>query len=380
MRINRVYLTSFYFSSLALAYGGSQRQDLIESISPSLDTADMATASVSALALGHVFVASANGDVASRLIHFLMNLDESQKSSAHSKTVSLGLATVFLGQQEASITIIEALNAIEHPIGKYTSTLVEICSFCGTGNVLQIQKLLHDCSKSLLLEKNADTSHLSVAVIGIALISMADEISREMAMRSFSHMMFYGDKNIKKAVPLAIGLLYASNPIPSVVEILSKHSHDHDKSVALNSIFSMGLVGAGTNNAKIAQNLQQLSLANQKDLDFLFVIRVAQVHVHLMIIILTQGLLAMGKGMLSISPIRASIVSFTSVSGILAVILPIADNHSMIMERFSYLLYFLAPSIFPKILLTVDENLNHVPVSVKVGNVHPHSSNFPPRQ
>ena len=78
----------------------------------------------------------------------------------------------------------------------------------------------------------------------------------------------------------------------------------------------------------------------------------------------------MGKGMFSISPIRASIVSFTAVSGLLAVILPIADNHSMIMERFSYLLYFLAPSMFPKILLTVDEHLSHVPVSVKVGNVH----------
>ena len=282
MCIDRVFFAILFFPSLALAYGGSRRHDLIESICPSLDTADMATASVSALALGHIFVASANGEVASCLIHFLMSLDETHQSSAHSKTVSLGLATVFLGQQEASITIIEALNAIEHPIGKYTSTLVEICSFCGTGNVLQIQKLLHNCSKSLLLEKNADTSHLSVAVIGIALISMADEISREMAMRSFSHMMFYGDKNIKKSVPLAIGLLYASNPVPSVIEILAKHSHDHDKSVALNSIFSMGLVGAGTNNAKIGQNLQQLSLSNQKDLDYLFVIRVSQVPVILL--------------------------------------------------------------------------------------------------
>src|SRR6202030_3485149 len=49
---------------------------------------------------------------------------------------------------------------------------------------------------------------------------------------------------IRKAVPLAIGLVSASNLHPPILDTLSKYSHaDNDLQVA------MGLVGAGTNNA-----------------------------------------------------------------------------------------------------------------------------------
>ena len=50
---------------------------------------------------------------------------------------------------------------------------------------------------------------------------------------------------IRRAVPLALGLLSASNPRLSIIDTLSKLSHDHDAEVAHNSIFAMGIVGAG---------------------------------------------------------------------------------------------------------------------------------------
>ena len=50
---------------------------------------------------------------------------------------------------------------------------------------------------------------------------------------------------IRRAVPLALAILSASNPQLSIIDTLSKLSHDNDTEVAHNSIFSMGIVGAG---------------------------------------------------------------------------------------------------------------------------------------
>jgi hypothetical protein len=57
----------------------------------------------------------------------------------------------------------------------------------------------------------------------------------------------------RRAIPLALGLISVSNPQVTVVETLSKLSHDHDEEVSQNAILALGIVGAGTNNSRIAQ-------------------------------------------------------------------------------------------------------------------------------
>jgi 26S proteasome regulatory subunit N1 len=83
----------------------------------------------------------------------------------------------------------------------------------GTGNVLKIQKLLHICSEHFENkegeekekskdskdkdkdkdkkeeEKEDDGSHQGIAVLGIALIAMAEEIGTQMALRAFNHLV-----------------------------------------------------------------------------------------------------------------------------------------------------------------------------------------------
>ena len=55
----------------------------------------------------------------------------------------------------------------------------------------------------------------------------------------------YGEPVIRRAVPLALAILSASNPQLSIIDTLSKLSHDNDAEVSHNSIFAMGVVGAG---------------------------------------------------------------------------------------------------------------------------------------
>ena len=53
----------------------------------------------------------------------------------------------FPGRQEAVEAIIAALEVIPEPFKSMSMTLVEVCAYAGTGNVLKIQNLLHICSE-----------------------------------------------------------------------------------------------------------------------------------------------------------------------------------------------------------------------------------------
>ena len=72
----------------------------------------------------------------------------------------------------------------------------------------QVQELLCSCSDKLV----KGGSDQGPAVLGIALIAMAEELGVEMAVRSLEQLFKYGDYNIRRAVPLALGMLYISNP------------------------------------------------------------------------------------------------------------------------------------------------------------------------
>ena len=127
--------------------------------------------------------------------------------------------------------------------------------------------------------------------------------------------MRYGEPVIRKAVPLALGLVSASNPQLPILDTLSKYSHDNDLQVALNAIFAMGLVGAGTNSARLAQMLRQLAGYYYKEPDCLFMVRIA------------QGLVHMGKGTIGINPFFSdrNIMSRTAVAGLLATLTAFTD-------------------------------------------------------
>ena len=92
------------------------------------------------------------------------------------------------GRQDASEATIETLKAIEAPLGKQTLVLVEVCSYAGTGNVLKIQAMLNHCHDHLDPEKEDDT-HQALAVIGIALLSMGEDVGSDMSIRQFNHLV-----------------------------------------------------------------------------------------------------------------------------------------------------------------------------------------------
>nr|NVI77537.1 regulatory particle non-ATPase 1 [Cucujiformia] len=254
---------------LGLAYVGSNREAVLSLLTPVFnDTkSNMEVIGMAALACGMISVGSANHQVTSAIMQVLMEKTENDLKDTYARFLPLGLGLCLLGKQEGADTILAALEVIPEPFKSMAVTMMDICAYAaGTGNVLKVQHLLHICSEHYETEKDETTnkkdkdkkekddkekdlsSRQAIAVLGIALISMGEDIGGEMAYRTFGHLLRYCEPVIRRAVPLALGLISVSNPKLNILDTLSKFSHDSDSEVAHNAIFAMGLVGAGTNN------------------------------------------------------------------------------------------------------------------------------------
>merc|ERR1711990_673027 len=317
---------------LGIAYAGTNRDDVIQMILPLLSDpkSNMEVIGIAALALGLISVGSCNGDVTSAILQCMIEKSETDLKDTHARFLALGIGLCYLQKQERADTILTALEVAPEPLRSFANILVEVCAYAGTGNVLKIQQLLHICSeppkeeeedkkedkkdkkkdKKEKEKKDGKLSKHAAAVIGIALIAMGEDIGSEMSFRTFGHLLRYGEPAVRRAVPLAIALTSISNPQLHIVDTLSKFSHDSDGEVAFNSIFAMGLVGAGTNNARLAQMLRQLAVYYQKDANALFMVRLA------------QGLVHLGKGTLTMQPFHSdrSLMNVASASALISAV------------------------------------------------------------
>lgn len=415
---------------LALSYSGSQNDDLLNLLLPlvsNLDV-DIEVSALAALALGHAFVGTCNGEITSTILQTLLERDFAQLENKWIKFLALGLGLLFMGKAEQVDDVLETIRAVEHPISKSLEVLTRISAYAGTGNVLEIQGLFeiltpkgpseekkedgededeeeknHEAVAAELADqleasattdanvdndgdidlveslpsgsslkkeaeessedteeddeddkKTTDDASLAYAVLGIAVIALGEDIGKSMSLRHYGHLLDYGSDSIRRAVPLGVGLLSTGNPQVSIIESLSRMSHDTDIDVAINAIFSMGLIGSGTNNARLAQLFRQLA-SYHRDGNALFATRIA------------QGLTHLGKGTLTLNPFTTEgrILSKVTLASLLTVAVAFLDP-GFILEH-HYLLYFLTSAARPRVLVTVDEDLKELPVTVRVG-------------
>ncbi|KAM7492213.1 hypothetical protein LguiA_035134 [Lonicera macranthoides] len=340
---------------LGLAYAGSQNEQIRSKLTPILGDAKapLDVIAFTAISLGLVYVGSCNEEVAQAIIFALMDRSESELGDPLTRLLPLGLGLLYLGKQESVEATAEVSKTFNEKIRKYCDMTLLSCAYAGTGNVLKVQHFLGQCAQHL--EKGE--TYQGPAVLGIAMVAMAEELGLEMAIRSLEHLLQYGEQNIRRAVPLALGLLCISNPKVNIMDTLSRLSHDADTEVAMAAVISLGLIGAGTNNARIAGMLRNLSSYYYKEASLLFCVRIA------------QGLVHMGKGLMTLSPYHSErfLLSPTALAGILTLLHACLDMKTIILGKYHYVLYFLVLAMQPRMLLTVDENLKPLSVPVRVG-------------
>lgn len=328
---------------LSFAYAGTNKQEILEELTPIIIETNNSEelSAMSALCLGMVFIGSCNVDVLNAIMQGVTEREPSAlENNPLSRYFALALGLVFLGQQDKISVTLEAVKVVPPPLGKFMACTLTFCGYAGTGNVVEIEQMLLACNEHLQAK---EALHQIAAVIGIATIAMGEEIGNEMCYRTMNHLLQYGEPVIRKTVPLAIALLSLSNPQISTMDTLNKLCFDSDKEVAQSAVFALGLIGAGTNNSRLADILRDQAYGSLKDTDYLFMIRIA------------QGLLHMGKGLVTIQPIHSDkfLLSNVSLAGILASVFACTDIPNILLGNYSYLLFYLALAANPRVCVTV---------------------------
>lgn len=379
---------------LGLAYAGQAKEDLLETLEPLIEADEPPEISCfAALALGLSFIGTGNDQIVGDIIADCLERTKEQLDDPMFLFHCLAMGLLFLGRREDSEATLEAVEAIRDTNPNLAGNMIvaiEACSYACTGNVLKVQQFLRiagehpekkededkeksgekkDDEKENAAKKDDDKDEdeeppeeksnfrQALATMGIALVAVGEEIGQEMALRSFNHLLQYGEPKVRRAVPLAVALNSISHPQYAVADLLSKLSHDHDPIVGQCAIIALGLIGAGTNNARIATMLRHLTSYYQKEPDHLFCVRIA------------QGLLHMGKGLMTLNPLHSDriLTSKVGLAGILTTIFACIDIKRLLLDKRHYLLYSLVLAMKPRMLVTLDEDLKPINVSVRVG-------------
>ena len=341
---------------LGLAACGSQNENLLEPLRSCLEdfSYGFEVSAFACLTLGLIFLGSSNEDIFNDLFGILLSRNEKEKDKLFQSPFFviyiLGMGLLCLGKQANNDFMIETLVSIEEfskEMRDFMKTMLISFSYAGSGNVSKVQELMQIIAKS---NEEINPKVQSIAVLGCSLIAIGEEVGTEMLSRSFNHFLQFGDNNIKQTVCLAIALLDLSNPKVQVIDSLTKFCYDTDKTVAMNAIYSMGLVSSGSNHSRVAGLLRSLAGYYAEDSNALFMVRIA------------QGLLHLGKGLITLDPIYSHklLINSRALAGILITLCSFTETEKLICGKYQFLLYSLALAMKPKLVITVDKNLKPI--------------------
>ncbi|CUI15396.1 proteasome regulatory non-ATPase subunit, putative [Bodo saltans] len=400
---------------LGYAYAGSEKADVKDILVPIIADSEQPfeVQCFAAYAAALVFPGSGDSDLVETCLSCLMEKEDKQLLEPCARLLVLAIGALFIGRTDQAESVLDATQALSDVIRQYTEVVVRCFAFAGTGNVMEQQKLFHliaeneepeedDTAKKAAAsaaapaaaaaapgagegadaagaaatadattpatDKPKPINHKAAAVLGIAMIALGEAYGTEMAKRALIHIPL-ADTVSKKdastsgrlAVPLAYALLGISTAHMPTVEILNRLSHDGDAATAMNAALGMGIVAAGTNNARVATMLRQLAqyYHKEKDSTILFMVRLA------------QGLTALGKGHLTLSPLQQDnqVISPVGLVGLMGLFTCALDLPGTILDRYHYMLYAITPAINPRAIIAVDTKLEPIPngVTVRIG-------------
>lgn len=84
---------------------------------------------------------------------------------------------------------------------------------------------------------------------------------------------------------------------------------------------------------------------------------------------IAQGLLYMGKGMLSLQPYYSErfLLSKVGMAGVLVFLTSLFDIKSTLLLKHHYFIYFLSLAMYPKSLFVLNDKLEPMPINLRVG-------------
>lgn len=245
--------------------------------------------------------------------------------------------------------------SVSSPLGPLSSLIVDACSYVGCGNVLKAQEYMQLAAKSSEDQREIDKK--SVALIGVALLCISEPVGQATAIRFVHQLLQYCELPLKRVVPIFLVILGIANSNIQISDLLYKLAHDEDEEMSLRALIGLGVIGAGTNNSRLAALLRNLGMYYEDEPAKRFAIKLA------------LGILHAGKGLLSVNPYYSDgfLFSKTNYAAVIILAFAMLNTKELLITNNHYLMFFFALALRPKMLILVDEKLNEIKANVRVG-------------
>ena len=156
--------------ALGLAYAGSGRMDVAEMLLPYVEDlgADMKTrldcdlVCNAAFSLGMVLAGTADDEAANALQTVLLEPPEPLLEHPLRRHLAVALGMIYMQRGVAAEDSLEIMAAAgqESPLGREAALLLRACAFAGTGDVLQVQRMLHACAEHPMKDRLASVAKM----------------------------------------------------------------------------------------------------------------------------------------------------------------------------------------------------------------------------
>jgi 26S proteasome regulatory subunit N1 len=338
--------------SLLTLYAGSCRRDVLDMISPFYTDIDPEVSFFSMFATGAVFCTSADAEILSSMVQVLLERQTSEFANPLSRFALLGISLVYLQAEEKVFDVLDLVKAVED-LGPALSVLMRGMAYAGSGNSSVLHGILKDALEDTSDEEENGLKNI-FAILSVAIISLGDDTTGQMGARIIESAMVIDDPHIQIAIPMALAILYASDPKVEVTDTLRRCAHSGDLSVVTSSIAALGLVSAGSNNSRVASSLEQMeSFCGKQSSGSALKI--------------SQGLLHLGRGTLLLTPMLSGSIDPRAFVGLMGFSFCFIERSFRIIDRFYFLVLLLSLGVRTKYVITLDSSGAIVKTGIRVG-------------
>ncbi|KAJ8936002.1 hypothetical protein NQ318_009682, partial [Aromia moschata] len=140
---------------IGLAYIGTHRQDVIDLLLPIVTSStNSEIIGIASLAVGMVSLGKYDNEVSNTILNKIIELNNTDVlKSSYMRLASLGMSLCYFGARDAIEVPTEAMNVLEEPFKTAIQTILLMCAYAGTGDVLIIQELLHIVGEKVEIPK-----------------------------------------------------------------------------------------------------------------------------------------------------------------------------------------------------------------------------------
>ncbi|AFM98076.1 26S proteasome regulatory complex protein [Encephalitozoon hellem ATCC 50504] len=324
-------------------FSGTRSEEVRDLLQPLMFSDSNEVVFFTAFTLGSVFCGSADEDLTSLMLQTFVE-KEKESETQFFRFLMLGLACLFYRRKDVECGIME----IGGTLSKHESILIRGFQYVGTGDSNIIESILTDSF-------TGDTDALleSLGLLSCALVSIGDETSSQMVARIVSSSLLLDSSHLRSVLPLCYSLLYPSNPQVNVLDILEKSLNIGETNCIISTIISLGFIGAGTLNSRINKILDQQYSYYYKDSKVLPMLKIA------------QGLVSLGKGLLSISPLCFDKTAFMpkNIIGLFSTVFMLLDSSiSPLVSSHTYMFFLLCQACTQKYVVCSEK------INIRVGH------------